>query len=367
MDDRERIERAFSLARGARGSTLPNPAVGAVVWDARGRMLAEAATSPSGRPHAERAALDAAGPRARGGTMAVTLEPCVAFPGKKSPPCAAAVILAGVERVIVGCEDPNPLVRGKGIHAMRRAGIRVDVLDPEGGIGDFYAGFGRFLSSGRPRVTLKIAISADGMASAGAGERTPITGDEARRFVHGLRAVSDAVLVGGNTVAVDDPRLDVRELVGPSPTPLVLASGTPLPPERFLWSNPRTVVLARERPIGLPVRVRSAIFPGEGRIDPDAVLEWCGGQGMHDLLVEPGPALLRSFLAAGAWDRLWCLRSPKKLGSGVPFDPQGLLPKADPVREVPLGSDRAMLWMNAGSSSDAVADAPRPGAPLARG
>lgn len=216
-------------------------------------------------------------------------------------------------------------------------------------------------------MTLKIAISADGMASAGAGERTAITGDEARRFVHGLRCVSDAVLVGGNTVAVDDPRLDVRELVGPSPMPLVLAGRTPLPLERILWSNPRTVVLARKRPLGLPARVRSAILPGDGPIDPGAVLEWCGGQGIHDLLVEPGPALLRSFLAAGVWDRLWCLRSPKPLAGGVPFDPQGLLPKADPVREIRLGSDRAMLWTNVESPSGAVVDATLPPMPSSRG
>lgn len=347
MDDSSRIRRAFSLARAARGTTLPNPAVGAVVWDAKGGLLAEAATSPSGRPHAERSALERAGARARGGTMAVSLEPCVAFPGKKSPPCAAAIILSGVERVVVGCLDPNPLVRGKGVHALRRAGILVDVLDPDGEIEDFYAGFGRFLSSGRPRVTLKIAMSSDGMAAAGAGERTAITGARARAFVHGLRSVSDAVLVGAGTVGTDDPRLDVRAVAGPSPVPLVLAGRAPLPAERFLWGNPRTVVLGEARPAGLPDATRFERLVGAGRPDLGTLLSWCGAQGFHELLVEPGPTLLGAFLRSGLWDRLWLLRSPVLLPGGIPFDPDSLLPKTDPVTRIGLGDDEAALWIRA--------------------
>lgn len=344
MDDLERIERAFALARAARGATLPNPAVGAVVWDARGKLVAEAATSISGRPHAERAVLETAGGRARGGTMAVTLEPCVAFPGKKSPPCAAAVILSGVERVIVGCADPHPQVQGKGIHAMRRAGIQVELLDPGQRIEDFYAGFGRFIATGRPRVTLKIAMSADGMASAGVGLRTAITGDEARAFVHTLRSMSDAVLVGGNTVAVDDPHLDVRDVEGPSPTPLVLAGVSPLPSTRALWTNPRTIVFGASRPVGLPRNVRFVDLPGDGRVSLAKLLDWCGAQGAHDLLVEPGPALLRSFLEEGCWDRLWLIRSPKEFPGGTPFDPAPL-PPTEPVKMLRLGEDRAELWV----------------------
>jgi diaminohydroxyphosphoribosylaminopyrimidine deaminase/5-amino-6-(5-phosphoribosylamino)uracil reductase len=345
MDDRERIGLAFDLARGARGSTLPNPAVGAIVWSRDGKRVSEATTSPTGRPHAEKAALGKAGARAEGGCMAVTLEPCVAFPGKKSPPCAAAVILSGLERVVVGCLDPNPQVRGKGVHALRRAGIQVDVLDPEGSIEDFYAGFGTFLATGRPRVTLKIAMSADGMASAADGERSEITGEESRRFVHGLRAASDAILVGGRTVAIDDPRLDVRVIRGPSPRPLVLSGRTELPGHRFLWSNPATTVLGPSRPASLPGKVRFAEVRGrDGRPQLSACLDWCGEQGIHDLMVEPGPGLLDAFLDAGLWDRLWVLRSPARLGRGVPFDPHSRLPRTDPVRTIRLGVDEGALW-----------------------
>lgn len=345
MDDTARILQAFDLARAARGTTLPNPAVGAVVWDSRGALVAKAATSPAGRPHAERQALDQARKRAEGGTMAVSLEPCVAFPGKTSPPCAAALILSGIERVIVGCEDPNPLVRGKGIHALRRAGMTVEVLDPDGRIADFYAGFGTFLATRRPRVTLKIARSADGKANAAPSTRTSLTGEHSRAFVHGLRSVSDGILVGAGTVAVDDPALDVRDVPGPSPRPLVLAGSNPLPQDRKLWRNPATVVLGPARPEGLPSQVAWAqVAPSEGRTDLAALLDLCGAEGFHDLLVEPGPALLRSFLESRLWDRLWVLDAPASFPEGTPFDPDGLLPLHEPVARHVLGPDVATLW-----------------------
>lgn len=345
MDDTARILQAFDLARAARGSTLPNPAVGAVVWDARGALVSKASTSPSGRPHAERQALDQARKRAAGGTMAVSLEPCVAFPGKTSPPCAAALILSGIERVLVGCEDPNPQVRGKGIHALRKAGMTVDVLDPDGRIADFYGGFGTFLATGRPRVTLKIARSADGRANAAPGTRTSLTGSEARAFVHGLRSVSDALLVGSGTVVADDPSLDVRDVPGPSPRPLVLSGAGAVPAERALWRNPRTVVLGPRRPPGLPPQVAWAEVAGqEGRADLGRFLDLCGTEGIHDLLVEPGPTLLGSFLRRGLWDRLWILDAPKTCPEGEPFDAEGLLPGHEPLRRLELGADVATLW-----------------------
>lgn len=345
MDDLDRIRQAFELACAARGRTLPNPSVGAVVWDARGKPVGRAATGPGGRPHAERQALEGARKAAEGGTMAVTLEPCVAFPGKTSPPCAAALILSGVERVIVGCEDPNPLVRGKGIHALRRAGIQVDVLDPQGRIADFYAGFGVWLATRRPRVTLKIALSADGRANPAPGVRGAITGDAARAFVHRLRSVSDAVLVGASTVCADDPRLTVRDAPGPSPRPLVLSGQGAVPALRALWSDPRTVVLGPRRPEGLPANVAFAGVAGEGgRVDPGAMLDLCGAEGIHDLLVEPGPELLATFLRSGLWDRLWVLRSPSAQPEGTPFDPDHLLPAGEPVETLDLGADRGMRW-----------------------
>jgi len=342
------MDESFALALSARGTTLPNPAVGCVVLDRSGKAVARAATSPTGRPHAERQALEKAARAAQGGTLVVTLEPCVAFPGKKSPPCAAAVLLSGVETVLVGAQDPDPRVAGKGIHALRKAGMRVEMLDPDGRIADFYGGFGHFLAHNRPRVTLKVALSADGYLAAGRGVRTAITGPESRRFAHGLRAASDGILVGGSTAAVDDPELTVRDASGRSPRRFVLWPRSGLSPALKLWdgSVPTTAVGAGDRPRELPKAVswRPAPANPDG-IDLSAFLDSCGRDGLHDLLVEPGPRLLDAFLRHGLCDRLWLLRSPTALGSGLGIVDPSLLPQGPAERTVESGADKASLYL----------------------
>jgi len=341
------MEQAFLLARSVRGTTLPNPAVGCLVLDRSGKLVAKAATSPNGRPHAERKALESAGRKAEGGTLVVTLEPCVAFPGKQSPPCAAAAILSGIETVVVGSQDPHPQVAGRGLHALRKAGMKVVELDLEGRIPDYYAGFGHLLSTGRPRTTVKLALSADGFVSAAPGLRTDITGGAARVFVHSLRGDSDAVLVGGSTARADDPELTVREAKGRSPRRMVLWPRAGLAPSLKLWDGaaPTTAIGDGIRPDALPKSAEWLGIPADGRgVDLAALLDECGRRGMHDLMVEPGPRLLASFLRDGLWDRIWVIRSPKLLGSGVSGDPGGLLPAGPPLRVVQLGADRAELF-----------------------
>lgn len=341
------MEEAFGLALEARGTTLPNPAVGCIVLDKSGKPVAKAATSKDGRPHAERKALDLAGSKARGGTLVVTLEPCVAFPGKKSPPCAAAAILAGIETVIVGAQDPNPHVGGRGIHALRKSGMKVVLHPLDGRVPDFYAGFGHFLATTTPRVTVKIAVSDDGNVSARPGERTAITGTESRRFVHSLRSRSDAILVGGRTVLADDPELTVRDVAGRSPHRLVLWPSEGIPDTAKVWANSAraTAFGTRERPAPLPMSVEWVTLPAaNNRIDLKELVAWCGKQGMHDLLVEPGPTLLESLLSGGLWDDLWVLRSDKPIPGGVPADPGRLLPGGTPLESRAFGADQAMLW-----------------------
>ncbi|HQF55588.1 MAG TPA: bifunctional diaminohydroxyphosphoribosylaminopyrimidine deaminase/5-amino-6-(5-phosphoribosylamino)uracil reductase RibD [Fibrobacteria bacterium] len=341
------MEDAFALATEARGTTLPNPAVGCIVLDKAGKPVAKAATSKDGRPHAERKALDLAGSKASGGTLVVTLEPCVAFPGKKSPPCAAAAILSGIETVIVGTSDPNPHVAGRGIHALRKAGMKVVECPLEDRVPDFYAGFGRFLATGTPRVTVKIAVSSDGNVAAKPGQRTAITGAESRRFVHSLRSRSDAILVGGRTVLVDDPKLTVRDVAGRSPHRLVLWPSAGLPDTAQIWTNSaRTTAFGiQERPAKLPSSVDWVRLPADGdHVDLAALVAWCGKQGMHDLLVEPGPTLLQSILAKEIWDDLWVLRSDAPLAGGVPADPRHLLPKETPQASRTLGPDQGRFW-----------------------
>lgn len=337
------MEETFALALASRGTTLPNPSVGCIVLDRTGKPLAKASTHPGGRPHAERAALDKAGARARGGTLLATLEPCVAFPGKKSPPCAAAIIMSGVETVVVGSRDPNPLVSGKGIHAMRKAGIKVIEQTLDERIPDFYAGFGHFLTTHRPRVTLKIAMSADGMATAQPGTRSAITGDEARRFTHGLRAASDLVLVGGSTARIDDPELTVRDAAGRSPRRALLWPRTGLDAGLKLFQGASTMAIGcGARPAALPASAQWLEVSSDGE-HPSliALLDKLGELGFHDLLVEPGPRLARAFLDAKLWDRIWMIRSPAALGGGVAFDLAGL--PATLQSQSKLGLDTASL------------------------
>lgn len=337
---------AFDLARLARGTTLPNPAVGCVVLDREGTPVAQAATSPTGRPHAERQALEKAGDLAQGGTLVVTLEPCVAFPGKKSPPCAAAAILSGVQTVVVGSVDPNPLVAGKGIHALRKAGIDVILCDLDGSVPSFYEGFGKFLATGMPRVTVKVALSRDGFMAAGAGRRTAITGTEANRYVHGLRAASDAILVGGSTARIDDPELTVRRIEGRSPQRFVLWPREGLPSSLKLWSleGGSTACGHGPRPAGLSPDAHWLPLPACGRgVDLQALVAELGRRGCHDLLVEPGPGLLAGLLESGTWDRWISIRSPRDLGEGVPKSGTPLLPAVDPGGSFLVGEDRVEI------------------------
>lgn len=349
------MEEAFLLALAARGTTLPNPAVGCVVLDRSGRKVAQAATSPDGRPHAERKALEQAGAKARGGTLIVTLEPCVAFPGKKSPPCAAAVLLSGIEHVVVGTTDPHPEVAGRGLHALRKAGMDVVECPLDGRLADFYAGFGHFLSHRIPRVTVKIAVSRDGNMASAPGARTAITGDESRRFTHRLRARSDAILIGGPTALVDDPALTVRDAPGRSPHRLVLWPSGGLPPHLEIWSNasPTSALGVGPRPAGLPEGIAWIALEGDadGKIDWMSLLRWCGERGMHDLLIEPGPRLLEAVLKHGLWNGLWVLRADRDLPGGLPADPNRLLPRDAPVSARNLGTDVGTFWTGPGFPS----------------
>jgi len=344
------MEDAFALALEARGTTLPNPAVGCIVLDKNGKVVAKAATNKDGRPHAERKALEQAGAKARGGTLVVTLEPCVAFPGKKSPPCAAAAIVAGIETVIVGATDPNPQVGGKGLHALRKSGMEVVECPLDGIIPEFYAGFGHFLATGLPRVTVKVAVSSEGNLAAAPGQRTAITGEATRRFVHSLRAQSDAILIGGRTALADDPELTVRDAPGRSPHRLVLWPSAGLPNTLKLWTNkaPVTVFGTSERPPVLPALAKWVRLPAglDNKLDLAKLIEWCGSQGIHELLVEPGQNLLETILASDLWNGLWIVRSKTSLPNGVTADPKRRFPTNPSTIQRQFGEDTGNFWEN---------------------
>ncbi|MGI3776335.1 MAG: bifunctional diaminohydroxyphosphoribosylaminopyrimidine deaminase/5-amino-6-(5-phosphoribosylamino)uracil reductase RibD, partial [Janthinobacterium lividum] len=208
MDDTEGMRAALALARRGLGVTWPNPSVGCVVVSAEGRVVGRGRTADGGRPHAEAVALGMAGEAARGGCAFVTLEPCSHFGG--TPPCADALVAAGVARVVVGCGDPDARVSGRGVARLRAAGVEVVEGVLRGEARAVAAGFLSRVERGRPVVTLKLASSMDGRIATRTGDSRWITGVEARREGHALRASHDAVMCGIGTVLADDPELTCR-------------------------------------------------------------------------------------------------------------------------------------------------------------
>jgi diaminohydroxyphosphoribosylaminopyrimidine deaminase/5-amino-6-(5-phosphoribosylamino)uracil reductase len=314
MDDAGPMRRAVELARRAEGSVSPRPAVGAVVVSGD-RVVGEGFTQPGAGRHAEVFALEAAGDRARGATLVVTLEPCV----KR---CAPLAVGAGISRVVASVPDPNPDGNGRGFELLRQAGVAVDV-----GLGAVEASaiiepFAKWITTGRPFVTLKIAMSLDGKVAAPDGTSQWITGEESRAQVHELRRRVDAVVVGAGTVEVDDPRLTFRTpgLDGAQPLRVVVdASGRTRPTARIFDGEAPSLVLTTEDARGDWSALDVArVQRGEGGVDLDAALGELGRRGLCHVLVEAGPTLAGSFVAAGLVDRYVLFVAPKIIGGDAP-------------------------------------------------
>jgi diaminohydroxyphosphoribosylaminopyrimidine deaminase/5-amino-6-(5-phosphoribosylamino)uracil reductase len=303
------------------GRTAPNPAVGAVLVRG-GRVVGRGHHARAGGPHAEIVALRRAGARARGADLYTTLEPCDHH--GRTPPCTLALIEAGVRRVFVGSRDPNPLVDGKGTARLRRAGIEVQVGPLQAECDALNAPWFRFVASGRPFVTLKLAATLDGRIATSRGDSRWVSGPAARAWVHGLRGRVDAVLVGRGTALADDPRLTSRPPGGGGRDPLrvVLDTGLRLPATLRLFrqrSKARTLVFhAARRPRALGPRVDlQRCGRGPGGLDLHEVLAALAARGVVHLLVEGGGAVAASLLAAGLVDRLALVLAPRVLGAGL--------------------------------------------------
>ena len=324
--DRRYMQLALTLGRRGLGRTWPNPAVGAVVVK-DGVIVGRGWTQPGGRPHAEPEALRCAGDAARGATLYVTLEPCSHF--GKSPPCADAIIAAGISRVVAAIEDPNPEVAGKGHARLRAAGIVVDVgLLAEEAARD-HAGHFRRVRDGRPHVILKLAVSADDKIGAADGKPVAISGEAARTRVHLLRAQSDAILIGIGTVLSDDPLLTCRlpGMAARSPVRVVLDRALRMP------SRSRLVHSARETPLWVVASefaeapaaaklgaagaqvLRIATTSSRG-LELEAVLHALSAKGITRLMVEGGSRVAASFVAADLVDEVWLLRGTQTIGAG---------------------------------------------------
>lgn len=285
MHDADWMAAAIALGEEARGTTAPNPNVGCVIV-ADGRIVGQGATQPGGRPHAEAVALAQAGPAAAGATVYTSLEPC-AHRSHRGLACADALIVARVARVVVGLQDPDPRTAGAGIARMRGAGITVDIGLREADAARSIAGFLTRLRHGRPFVTLKLALSIDGRIALADGTSRWITGAAARDHAHGLRARSDAILVGRGTYDADAPRLDVR-LPG------------------LEHRAPRRLLLTR----GAAPNGWTALA------DPEAIHTL---HDVNDLLVEGGGQTAAAFLNADLVDRLVIYTAPILIGgSGRP-------------------------------------------------
>ena len=294
------MRRALGLARRGWGRTSPNPVVGAVVVRA-GRDVGRGWHHQAGMPHAEVHALDAAGGQARGATLYVTLEPCCTQ--GRTPPCTDAILRAGITRVVAGCTDPNPRHAGRGFARLRAAGIEVVEGVEEALCRQVNAAFFKWVTSGRPLVLLKLAMTLDGKIATAGGESRWITGPVARARVQRLRQWADAILVGGETVRQDDPALTVR-----------VPAGWPRQPRRFVWTRRGAGAFPR----GLRIWDDPAQPPGfVAAQTPDDWREWLGGlgrDGITALVVEGGGELAAACLQAGVVDRVAIFVAPKILG-----------------------------------------------------
>ncbi len=316
---------ALALGRRGLGQTWPNPSVGCVIV-LGGRVVGRGWTQPGGRPHAETEALGRAGAATRGSTVYVTLEPC-AHHGK-TPPCADALIAAGVARVVIACGDPDPRVSGRGIAALRAAGLDVQIGVLENEAQRDLAGFLGRITRGRPEILLKLATSFDGRIATASGQSRWITGFEARRMVHAMRARYDAVMVGAGTVRSDDPMLNVRGMGAlRQPVRAVVSRGLDLPRDGRLALSARDVplwlihgeqadrgVIAAWQDLG----ARMIACPeGPDGLDMTAAIHSLGTAGLTRIFCEGGGALAASLLKADLVDRLAGFTAGLALGSNA--------------------------------------------------
>jgi diaminohydroxyphosphoribosylaminopyrimidine deaminase/5-amino-6-(5-phosphoribosylamino)uracil reductase len=315
------MDEALRLGEGARGRSAPNPNVGCVIVSTSGKIVGKGATAEGGRPHAEAVALQQAGGRAKGATVYVTLEPC-AHPSERGPACTDLLLASKPARVVIALKDPDPRTAGKGINRLRRAGIDVSLGAGREATKRSLAGWLTRLKLGRPRITLKLALSIDGKIALPSGESKWITGEDARRHVHQERAHSDMILVGRGTYLADQPRLDVR-LPG------------------LEQSAPRRALLTRGEAVDGWETLRN---PGDVSRLHD----------VNDLLVEGGSATATAFLSEDLVDRILIYRAPIIVGEGKSsFGYVGLDAIADAhdrwrlVNEQRLGVDRLEVYERA--------------------
>jgi diaminohydroxyphosphoribosylaminopyrimidine deaminase/5-amino-6-(5-phosphoribosylamino)uracil reductase len=312
------MRRAFKLAEKGLGYTSPNPPVGAIIVR-DGEIVATGHHHRFGAPHAEIEALRKAKERARNATIITTLEPCSHH--GKTPPCADALIEAGIKKVVSAIEDKNPAVSGKGFQRLKKAGVEVVTGVGKSCAEDFYRPYFKYITTGIPYVTVKFAQSIDGRIATQTGHSRWISSPQSLKFAHRLRSVNDAVLVGANTLERDDPLLTTRLVRGHNPIRIVLTKSGRLNFNRKLFkdNSVRTIVAAGKD---------SGLKPGDGfevihlrkkaeYLSPQDLLGKLGRMGIMTLLIEGGSEVITSFLKQKLTDEVYICLAPIMMGEGV--------------------------------------------------
>ncbi|MEN9213250.1 MAG: bifunctional diaminohydroxyphosphoribosylaminopyrimidine deaminase/5-amino-6-(5-phosphoribosylamino)uracil reductase RibD [Thermostichus sp. DG02_4_bins_136] len=335
--DRQWMRRCLELAQRARGQTSPNPMVGAVVVK-EGRMVGEGFHPRPGEPHAEVFALRAAGPEAAGATLYVNLEPCSHF--GRTPPCADALIAAGVARVVAGMIDPNPKVAGRGLAKLRAAGIAVTVGVEEAACQALNEAFVYSITHQKPLGILKYAMTLDGKIATPTGHSTWVTSPASRQVVHQLRAGCDAVVVGGNTVRRDNPLLTSHGQ-GHNPRRVVMSRRLDLPVEAQLWQTdvaPTTVFteIGANPVIQRRLQERGVEVLELPRLTPAVVMANLHQRGALSVLWECGGTLAAQAIADGSIQKVLAFIAPKIIGGTAAFSPVGELGLTKMTEAIPL-------------------------------
>lgn len=330
MTDKEYMTRALQLAKLADGATSPNPMVGCVLTDSLGNIVGEGYHHKAGQPHAEVNALAAAGEKAKGAVAYVTLEPCSHY--GRTGPCCKALAEAGVSKVVVACQDPNPKVAGRGIAYLQQQGIEVVCGVCEAEAQKLNEKFFCWITKKRPFISLKYAMTLDGKIASSCGDSKWITNTAARTYAHKLRMQHDAILVGIETVLKDDPELTTRLVEGKNPLRIVLDAKLRIMPDaKVLNGEAETVIFtgvetgnnkyqqlnALER-----VTVVQAAMQ-DGHISLNDVLVYLTDRDITSLLVEGGSAVHGAFFDAGYADRVYCFIAPKMIGGKHALTPIG--------------------------------------------
>lgn len=346
------FEEALQQAYLAVGCTHPNPPVGAVVVK-DGAVIARGHTEAAGGLHAEVVALNQAGENAKGATLYVTLEPCNHF--GKTPPCVDRILESGIKRVAVALRDPNPHVKGGGLERLKSAGVIVDICQTPVLLQkaeELLRPFKFFILQHRPYVVVKVASSQDGMMAEKPGVRTHMTGHESQQMVHHLRSVCDAILVGGHTVMVDNPKLTVRlneHHKYHQPLKVVLDSRLMTDPTSLVYQPSGDVLVLHTPQASLERRqlfehhhlnTTEVHSDASGYVHIDSALALLAERGIMSVLVEPGPSLLASLMRGGYLDELWWFKSPVLLGQSALRMPE--LALQDP-KQWPMGSDTLLI------------------------